>query len=264
MVEGVPWGGPGPFGMPIDVLCRGIRVVSLHTDARLLALSLPAAQKAQGWAVDQPILVGNWLVYTHLIGMTPPVPWEIIALDLVTHREHVLSRWNGIGLDIPPLVSSDGDMVLWTTVAPDGTNQVQSRIETYDLRTGQHHVVATSSAYGRTQWDAHGVRYYDAYLASPIVAFLHQTAHGADVWVEDLRTGHLHPITHTGTEHQPVVTGSWVAWSDSAPRLRSEYWTFVLAVSRRSLRGMRSISVQAMGFWHGVTMGPANSRCSIS
>jgi len=175
---------------------------------------LPQSQKAASWAVDEPRLVGGWLVYLHFIGLTPPVPWEIVALNLQSHRQKILVRSQGIALDIPPWINADGDTVIWTTIVPSGAG-VASRIETYDVQTGHQSVATESSPYARNTWNAHTFRFYNAAISGPIVAFLKESSSGNDVWIEDLRTGHRKAVAAGGRENLPVVTGPWVAWSDA-------------------------------------------------
>jgi len=106
-------------------------------------------------------------------------------------------------------------MLLWTASGRDAAGRVVYRITGFDLRTGQQRVIATSPPYARSTPAAQRTYFIDARLCGSTAAFLRVTRTRGDVWVADLRTGHLRAISHTGHASEAVITGPWVAWHES-------------------------------------------------
>ena len=155
--------------------------------------------------------MGGWLAYAHYVGIVNG-QWEVVLVNLRTLHQRTLARRSpGIAVDIGPLLYGWGHTLIWTAGEIDRRGRVVSRVRAYDVRTGRQQVLSSSPPHA-PGWTAHTVRFINARVSGSLMTFLHQTAAGDDVWVEDLRTGHLRALTRTGRASEAVVTGPWVAW----------------------------------------------------
>lgn len=208
-VVGIPWGAHTPMGPS----CRGFRLISLRTGATKTPVLLPASQMTSQWTLDEPNLVGDQLIYLHYVRM-PYHNWEIVALNLRTRRAKSLDHWHGLGvLDVGPLISRYQNMIVWVAGNRDVLGQVRYCIRTYNVLTGHRRSFACSSINNLTTIRmGRQVQFVDASMDGSTIAFLRQDSTSSNVWIENVRTGHLRELTHSGRASQVVITGPWVMW----------------------------------------------------
>ncbi len=204
---GLAWArSPIPGGY--DHFCRGFTLVTLRTGTRRVVVRLPLPQQKGSWIVDEPVLIGHWLGYLHYL-KSGGGPWDVEIVNLQTgasrRLDHGGEQGESTGL---PLITGWRNNLVWASAGQQVNGHAVDQIHMYDPMSGTGRIVPTSHP---------GIRYTSASMSGPIVTFLGLTHlglanRGSDVWVKDLRTGHLRQLTHTGKATGAVVTGSWVAW----------------------------------------------------
>lgn len=204
---GLAW-ARSPIPAEYDHFCRGFTLVTLRTGTRRVAVRLPLVQQKGSWAVDEPVLTGHWLAYLHYI-KSGGGPWDVEIVNLQTGASHRLAHGDGQSVSAGlPLITNWRNSLVWVSAGQHVNGHAVDQIHTYDPTSSTGRVVVTSRP---------GIHYANASMSGPIVTFLGLTHlglanRGSDVWVKDLRTGHLRQLTHTGKATGAVVTGPWVAW----------------------------------------------------
>lgn len=209
-VVGFPWGGKSPFSGGFDHGCRGFRLITLRTGASRVVVQLPTSEQKALWEVDEPSLAGNWLVYMHTISL-PYEDWQIVALNLGTGRSTILDRRQAAGILDDGWVTTAGQTVIWMKGTRDAAGNVTYRVHAYNLSKAKDVIVTSAPPLAPNAPVT--LPFIGDRLSGSILVFLRKTAHGTDIWMKDLRTGHLRALTHTGDASVPVITGPWVAWN---------------------------------------------------
>lgn len=154
-------------------------------------------------------VTADWLIYLQSLPSITSAPWILFARHITTGRTVVLDSSESEGLaSLGSRAQCDGRTVVWQTWTLR-RSQPTLIVRSYDLVTGQRHIVAeggtpTTWSYAGAAVSGHSVVFEkDSYRSSP----------RAQILLADLTTGRVRTLTSaTAANSEPSIAGDIVAW----------------------------------------------------